>query len=137
VSAERRPIVVVMMVCSLAAPAWTAGSEEHRDDGTRRFSLVIECFVEFELKVIVEVGKEVNACMGGPRGSVDVNSAVCGCVDANEIGVERVCTVWFQFRSPYSLSHESWVKTSTLGARVMPRTREAVIAKGTSLQEDD
>ena len=40
VSADSNPMVVVIMVCKRAAPAWTAGSEKHRVEGMRRGSSV-------------------------------------------------------------------------------------------------
>jgi hypothetical protein len=64
-------MVVVMMVCSRAAPAWTAGSVRHCRSGTRGWSVAVA--VEFGEKMSEGgEGKIREGCRCGPRGSRDV-----------------------------------------------------------------
>lgn len=137
VRAESNPMIVVIIVCRRAAPACTAGSAWHRAEGMRRGSSVsslsrlsVSSSSEAGSVNVNVIGAEEALCWTstsvsgagenkeagtkwGPSGSIEAKNEAC-----NSVGV---AWVWFHLWSPCRRLHESCVKTSTRGARVIPR----------------
>ena len=116
-SADSRPIVVVIAVCKRAALAWTAGSDTQRGDGIRRgssvsssssvSSLTTNRSLEFGMKVVTGSGKRECGCKCGPKGSIEAYKGMWAIVLEEKL--EVVCCVWFHSWWPYKLLHANWV----------------------------
>ena len=77
------------MVCSRAAPDWTAGSVRHGEEGWTSISVpTSRCAVKLGGNIKEVSGKRAEVCSCGPSGSIDVYREIWE-------GAACVC-VWFQ-----------------------------------------